>query len=707
LFKTKPKAATVNLGHFVNASLWTMLGKTGSSAQELPGFSAKVPVPSSSDSAPAEGFDVLVSKQFQGLHALLVNRHQAELSALRVETDRLRAELAAVRRSMGGNSVQQLSEAAHSATKSKESDPWPSLRSSGITLTAAPKKKRWNDLNLRPPLNEDSDDPESSRAMCPHLSVEDADEIHAGDVMYEPIPWRRRLVTRPMGRAQLYHDVTNALVMTWDLSAIPMDGAGFLVNSSVYRDISLAVSVWWSVEMLLNLCRGYLRNGVVEMRLGKIAKAYVRSWFLADFLLVMLDWFTFFLADFMAYFGMARGVKMLRISRLVRLLRLVRLFRVFGKLPNIPPELARFIDPEILHTSMRIGFWIVSILFLNHMIACGWYGLGNGLSDTGIPTWVQVCRRNYLLNTDEEPGLPWFYATSLHWTLTQFTPASMEVVPENTYERFFTVCTMLCAIIFFSSFLSNIAAAVALFRRKREEHGIQSANLVRLLQENHVSLHLAGRIQAFLKMQQTKRNVVHRVHESDVPQLKQLPESLKEQLAWEVYMPVITRHPLLKGMKLFTQSCITAVCIEALSQQSVLASHHVFSLAEKCRAMYFVVAGEMTYFHGASTKPISASQQSDDCAMVTARSWACEYVLLVAWEHQGLMTTLGMPCELALLDAALFHGVLLQWPTVQTFCRRYAFFFMADMEQSNAELSDLTIEEVDAHGIAERAMAGV
>jgi len=436
------------------------------------------------------------------------------------------------------------------------------------------------------------------------------------------------------------------------------------------------------------------------MRLTKTARAYIRSWFALDFLLVTLDWCTLFLEDIMTYFGMTRGVKLLRISRLVRLLRLFRLFRVFGKFPSIPPELAHFIDPDMLHTSMRVGSWIVAILFLNHLIACGWYGLGSGV--TGIPTWVEVCRQEYVRNNIIEPDLPWYYATSLHWTLTQFTPASMEVVPENTYERFFAVATILCAIIFFSSFLSSIAAAVALFRRKREEQHINNANLIRFLQENHVSLDLAGHIQAFLSMQQTQRSVVHRVHESDVPQLKQLSEPLKERLASEVFMPVLVEHPLFRGIKMTTETCCTALCTGAMSMQSVLASQHVFSLGDECRAMHFIVAGEMAYFHGVRTKPISGSQHAN--VMVKAKTWVCEYVLLVTWEHQGLMTTLRMPCELALLSAAAFQNVLLQWPDVRDFCRRYALLFLEEMGQTDAELSDLPTDEVDVQSIAERAL---
>jgi len=154
----------------------------------------------------------------------------------------------------------------------------------------------------------------------------------------------------------------------------------------------------------------------------------------------------------------------------------------------------------------------------------------------------------------------------LHWTLTQFTPASMEVVPENTYERIFNILTIFSAIIVFSSFLSSIAAAVALFRRKSEEELINSVNLVKFLQQNHVSLDLANRINGFLRMQRRHRGEVHRFHESAVPQLKQLSKPIKEQLACELFMPVISVYPMLRSIRLLSENCAVAMCRGPMSQ---------------------------------------------------------------------------------------------------------------------------------------------
>ncbi len=135
---------------------------------------------------------------------------------------------------------------------------------------------------------------------------------------------------------------------------------------------------------------------------------------------------------------------------------------------------------------------------VNHLVACVWYAIGNAA------TWQKglcfvasmLCdlrttpdRTGGSLNSKWHLGASlhyvtpkdgkniWYrYSTALHWSITQFTPASMEVTPQNEYERFFTVCSStegdkhvwLCAgrgiilsgMLIFSSFVSAITNAM-------------------------------------------------------------------------------------------------------------------------------------------------------------------------------------------------------------------------------------------------------
>merc|ERR1719491_32015 len=99
---------------------------------------------------------------------------------------------------------------------------------------------------------------------------------------------------------------------------------------------------------------------------------------------------------------------------------------------------------------------LVFIVIINHYIACIWYMVGSG--HFASSAWTTKFLVNY-------PGeFPYAYATALHWSLTQFTPASMEVVPENTVERVFCVMVLVFAMVTFSSFISSITNAMTQLR---------------------------------------------------------------------------------------------------------------------------------------------------------------------------------------------------------------------------------------------------
>jgi len=414
--------------------------------------------------------------------------------------------------------------------------------------------------------------------------------------------------------------------------------------------------------------------------------AYLRSWFILDLTLVSLDWSMLFLMKIMSFLGIARSVKLMRITRMLRLLKLIRIMRVSTQRPILPQELLPYVNRNVWDAALTLVVWILAVLILAHLVACGWYGLGFYLRDD-FPTWVEVCRRMYLENTDQEPSLSYFYVTSLHWTLTIFTPASMEVFPENSYERVFTIATIFSALIFFSSLLSNISTTVAAFRRKYDQQVKQDADLVQFLQDNQISLRLGSRVQAFIQGLRWETGGVHRIHASAVPQLKQLSPSLKEELACEVYGSVIRIHSMVTNMQDLEPDCISHICQTAMSQQSVMPMHDVFVLGSECKAMYFVVGGEMAYFVGAANKPLLPS----DYPIVTTGSWACEYALLIAWEHRGLMTTMQIPCELHLLNIESFQNVLQDFPRVRNFCHSYALIMVADSKVSVSEMSDLPL----------------
>jgi len=85
---------------------------------------------------------------------------------------------------------------------------------------------------------------------------------------------------------------------------------------------------------------------------------------------------------------------------------------------------------------------VLGVLVVNHFVACSWYAVGISRVDDDH-NWVRVMIERWKIDSAEpDPHWSYSYLTSLHFALSQFTPASMEVAPTNEAERLFAICVI-------------------------------------------------------------------------------------------------------------------------------------------------------------------------------------------------------------------------------------------------------------------------
>eukprot|EP00438_Fugacium_kawagutii_P014074 Skav204181 [mRNA] locus=scaffold903:671647:679349:- [translate_table: standard] len=159
---------------------------------------------------------------------------------------------------------------------------------------------------------------------------------------------------------------------------------------------------------------------------------------------------------------MARNFKVLRAFRALRILRLLRLLKL-QRLMNIAYD---FISSEYAFIMIGMLRLVIFIIVLNHVIACIWFFTGKFAVDTGLV-------RSWLLDTVNGDMLAesklYQYTTSLHWSLTQFTPASMEVSARNVPERMLSIAVLFFALITFSSFVGSITTSMTALRSMKAD----------------------------------------------------------------------------------------------------------------------------------------------------------------------------------------------------------------------------------------------
>jgi len=468
------------------------------------------------------------------------------------------------------------------------------------------------------------------------------------------------MVTGPSSRRRVFWDMVSVLVVSWDVLTVPL--LAFSPMDEPYlQAVGMCTTGFWSLDIPFSFLSGFYDGSVIEMRPSRIAKRYLRLWFPLDVFIVMVDWVLFVVQSGLTdVIGLVRGTKALRIWRILRLLRLLRVLKV----PALLDDVVNYFESEALITVVSIARSLVLLGVVNHFIACGWYSAGLIMPDSQGRSWVADLDA-------EDRGLPYRYTTALHWSLTQFTPASMEIVPRNTVERIYTIAVLLGAMVVFSTFVSSITTSMTTLRTTTADKSRQRTNLRKYISENKISITLAGKITAYGRSH--KMNPKRRIHESDIAVFSALPENLRAQLHWEVYSARISWHPFFHH---FCQADIWGVfelCHRAMSEMSMPAHKELFAVDEKAEKVWLILAGYFEYF----------PDNNESCAEeVTANSWVCEVALWLQWTHKGRLSA-STNCELVSLEASQFRKIAALSPTALPACceyaKRYRDFILTDI----------------------------
>lgn len=466
------------------------------------------------------------------------------------------------------------------------------------------------------------------------------------------------MVQHPNSWRRVMWDVMSVFVIGFDVLTVPLTAFEGMMNTRPMFVVGFFTTIFWSLDIAYTFFSGFYEGGLVEMRMSRIALAYLKRWLLVDLLIISADW-TLLLAQagLSDYIGLVRITKTLRLGRILRLVRLLRVM----KLPALLDDFVANFQSEALITFLGVIRSIGLIAIVNHFLACGWYAvgsLGQGLGADFDRSWIERL-------DIEQRGMPYRYFTSLHWSMTQFTPASMEVFPTNSAERLFAICVLFSALVVFSTFVSSITSAMTNLRRINMERSQQQSFIRRYIAENHLTIELGNKITAFIRTHNFMAK--RRVHEEDVKVFKVLPEMLRWSLHWEVYSDKLMPHPLFYHIKDVHEEGLFEVCHKAMSEVSLATSIELFVFGQAATKVFFLQSGVIEYHH-AQNDAVSDVVEADGSGV---HQWFCEAVLWVKWEHRGRASAVS-PTEFVALDAQEFRKIASRRADVLKGCQKYA-----------------------------------
>ncbi|CAE8706530.1 unnamed protein product [Polarella glacialis] len=479
--------------------------------------------------------------------------------------------------------------------------------------------------------------------------------------------WRglNSLAMNPASNKRVAFEVFGLLLIFYDLVWWPAQVFGY-TSVPLTRAILWLSSTFWACDLLVSFFLGFTiqDQGLIEMRVSKIARHYAMTWLPIDLLLVLLDWTLnalLLLSDHgIADFGSGVFLEKVQYLRLLRLLRLL-------KATNIIRILSDRIQSETMRILVRVLKLLVFIMLINHLIACSWYAVG--ISDLEREdTWVKA-------NDLKGKGTVYAYTTALHWSITQFTPASMEVVPMNELERSFTIVVIVSAMVIFSSFISTITNAMTQLRNLNSERNAELVKLRCYFSDHKVSASLVARISDCIH--QSNKLTGSRVHSEDVSILELLPVSLKCDLAEEVFAPTLCAHPFILTWGDYYPKESKRLFLAARSS-SLGAKDELFNTGQVAESMYFLSSGAMVYITDGK-RP----------TRVNPGQWLAEPAFWINWKHVGQASSAGNNCEMVSLHCETAIKILSQDASAISGARRYAKTFAAYFDKQFDRLSDV------------------
>jgi len=477
-----------------------------------------------------------------------------------------------------------------------------------------------------------------------------------------------RFITYPNSTIRMIWDIIGGIFIMSDIVSIPLE----MFRKEEHHNKDWVMLVYWTLNVPASLTVGFVHNGVAQMDPKAIAVNYMKTWMVVDLLTVLPDWIFMCLAG--GGTTTEQLTKFIRVLRLVRIIRLIRLLR----LKKVWQDLTDSIDSEYTSIFLNIGKMIVLLIIINHYIGCFWFfiSVNSGHSNS----WVKE------FDFENQPW-EYQYAASFHWSITQFTPSSMSVQPQNITERAFAIAVVLFALVGFSYVVGSITSSLAQLRVMQEDTAKQFWTLRRYLRQNSIPPFLSIRIRKYLEHAwQSQR---HRLSEDKIKILALLSEQLQGELQCELSVPHLKVHPLLHRLNSVSKVTMQRLVRDAFGKKMLADNDSLFLAGEMGTHMFIIVEGQLRYRR--ESRPGSINHDKAETVRGDEH-WVAEPVLWVSkWVHVGDLVA-SQDSKLITISPTGFGEVIQLNPTSFHLALEYAHKFIDWLEGLQADnLSDINL----------------
>jgi potassium voltage-gated channel Eag-related subfamily H protein 7 len=310
----------------------------------------------------------------------------------------------------------------------------------------------------------------------------------------------------------------------------------------------------------------------------KIAKRYLRRWFLIDFISIL----PYDLVGFMFNSSEISGLKLLRMTRIVRILRLLKLLRLLKGMRILDRWQG---DIGVSHRKMTLWGLLTSVIVAAHWISCA-IGLASKLQ--GVPcgidryegcvrTWVSAAIEDGTLFPDDlgNVGAGDLYVLALHTAVTIIVHPHMQQ-PTGAGERVMFVLLLLFGGFIWTRVISRSTAISTSLDRHKIHYQQTMDDMSAISSELNLSDPLRRRMRDFFS---NERDASQR--ETWLLLTKRMSPAIRQAASRELNWPWVQQIPYLKECSGFMITAVTETLVsERYAEKEIFGTNfHLYILS--------------------------------------------------------------------------------------------------------------------------------